>query len=214
MSWGSERRMVLTPQLLYCGEPIPSRQHLVRRDVRYKARYHGGKRKHAIDGCVVHMTDGASYLSSVEWQNRDIPDDEPGRTSYHVGIEDDGGIYVSLEHDMVAYHAGWSRWPSIPSVGSSLNATTLGVTLANKHSDVVANREGITEDTYLSLVWWLCVVPCERFGVLPAEIIGHLECSLSGKIDPWAYALSMAALRQDVGAELMRRLQAGRSAAA
>lgn len=210
---GRERLFVLEPLLLHRHDPLASRQHLVRRDPRYAARYHDGPRPVPIEGCVVHMTDGHSLLSSIEWQNRDIPKGESGRTSYHVGIEDDGTIYISLEYDTIAYHAGQSRFPGLRSINGSLNRTTLGVTLANKHSTRPATREGITREAYESLVWWLCVVPVERFGVCVDRIIGHLECSLTGKIDPWTYALRMDALRADVAAELVRRKRAGRVAA-
>jgi N-acetylmuramoyl-L-alanine amidase len=86
--------------------------------------YTGGALPSPTRFLVMHSTYGASARSSARWFQSSK---NTGKASAHLVIDRDGTAIQCVRFDLVAHHAGKSRWKGI--VG--LNAHSIGIELAN-----------------------------------------------------------------------------------
>jgi N-acetylmuramoyl-L-alanine amidase len=83
----------------------------------------GGSFAHGLpDTLVVHFTAGRSAESSVRWLT-----DKRAKASAHVVIGEDGAITQLVPFNVVAWHAGTSKWKA----REGLNRYSIGIELDN-----------------------------------------------------------------------------------
>jgi N-acetylmuramoyl-L-alanine amidase len=95
------------------GRPVPNRM-----SPNHGAHFVAGQ----PDTLVIHFTAGRSADSSVAWLSNPA-----AKASAHVVIAEDGTITQLVPFNVVAWHAGQSKWKD----RESLNRFSLGIELAN-----------------------------------------------------------------------------------
>lgn len=111
--------------------------------------------------------------------------------SYHVVIGRDGTVYVAVNPDRRAWHAGTSSFKG----RANCNDYSVGVCLINKQD----GKEAYPEAQIASAVD-VCVHLARHYSVPPAHIPSHAEVSPGRKVDP--LGLDMDAFREAVAARL------------
>lgn len=146
------------------------------------AKWHGGPFVSPPSMIVMHINDGDTFASSIEYLNTTTDK----KASYHYGIEKDGRILRMTDAALVAWHAGDSAWPNPvratkqnpdrPNGGKSVNGHALGICWASRGEPVT--------DAQIESALWLCtlyMVPNR----IPVELVrGHEEVSPGRKFDP------------------------------
>jgi N-acetylmuramoyl-L-alanine amidase len=146
------------------------------------AKHHGGLRSKPVTGIVMHDTVGGSARSSIDYMNS-TADKE---ASYHYLIDRNGDILRMTPTNLVAFHAGDSRWPNPirataerpkPHGGQSVNGFTVGIAFASKDEPPT--------DAQMESALWLCAVVMASYPKITVEnVFGHYECSPGRKTDP------------------------------
>ena len=148
------------------------------------AKWHGGPFPAKPSMLVMHINDGDTFASSIEYLNTTTDK----KASYHYGIEKDGRILRMTSPDLVAWHAGDSAWPhpvpatpdnpDRPNGGASVNKRAVGICWAS-------HGEAIT-DAQIESGLWLCNLYL-RANDIPIDMVrGHEEVSPGRKTDPGA----------------------------
>lgn len=181
------------------GPALRSRQSQVRESP-YKLKHGGVRAEGKTRFGIVHMSAGGSALSSLKWLASIT-------SSYHYIIERDGLIYRAVAHELIAHHAGDSKWPG--SDGGTMNDEALGVSLANMNG-TDGRHEEVRPEQYLSLLW-LCAFLTEQYPELGVECwIGHRDIAPSRRNDPDPLVFDLRGFREDLTEELFRRRRDGR----
>jgi N-acetyl-anhydromuramyl-L-alanine amidase AmpD len=183
-----------------------SLQHLVR--VRDDARYLGGtRRRSTITGIVMHCTAGDRVDAAVGWMNRALGTAE-GKASYHylIGKTEADGMHRMAPVDRIAYHAGYSHVPPVPTSWwtrwGSLNASTIGIAWANDNgSDANPDDDELTP-WQREAGLWLCALWCRQLNIDASRVWGHAEVAPGRKTDPLPRICDMDAWRADVARTL------------
>lgn len=169
-------------------------------------RYHGGTRVKAPKGIIIHCTAGDTVAGAVGWMNRILKNGEGGKTSYDYLIEKDGTIVTMGRAKVITYHAGKSRWHSLPSRFGSLNHCTLGIAFANDNGSDNNPHDDPLTIAQIESCTWLCCVMIEKFPTITVpHILGHIEVSPGRKFDPLPRILNMDWFRAQVREELLAR---------
>lgn len=126
--------------------------------------------------------------------------DPAAEVSCHYYITREGEIIQMVGEDMVAYHAGKSRWvlPGGSEI-DGLNGWSLGIEVANAGPFNVppqagneaaaapadwARAEPYTEKQYVALVELLRDILVRNPAIIPACVLGHADVSPKRKSDP------------------------------
>lgn len=125
---------------------------------------------------VIHATVG-SFRSAMSWLCN-----PRARVSAHYVIDKDGGIYLLVDEDKVAWHCGRSAWAGL----EGLNAYSIGIELVNRNDGKDPYSE-FQYETCARLVADIChrwSIPVDR-----QHIVGHYEISPGRKTDPRGFDL-------------------------
>lgn len=168
----------------------------------------GGLTMPVIRFLVVHFTNGATALSSINfWRSP-----EAKGACAHIVIDRDGTIYQCRPFNVSCGHAGVSEWKGT----SGLNSCSIGIELANAGDDVpLAKRwtklplvtakhknggpfkewEAYPQAQVDALTTVAKMLVC-RYGL--EDLVGHDDIAPARKVDPGP-ALDMKALRAACG---------------
>lgn len=148
------------------------------------AVHHGGPFGVQPDLIILHINEGDTFASSIEYLNTT----EDKQASYHYGIERDGAIGRMCDPALIAYHAGDSAWPNPvratpanpdhPNAGS-VNHRAIGICWANS-----GNGEQLLTSAQLESAHWLCALFMGLHGIPLERVRGHYEIAPGRKRDP------------------------------
>lgn len=185
--------------------------------VHYSSPNHGGFMK--PDTIVIHYTAGASGKSSAEHLCRDT-----AGASAHLVVSRDSTIYQLLPFNMVAWHAGVSKY-KFPNgdIRHGFNGSSIGIEVDNAGlltSDGVSYRSWFNKDydesdvffgkhrnqiaekfwhkytvSQIKIVTDLCKLLVKKYGI--KYILGHEEISPGRKLDPGP-AFPLDKMREEV----------------
>ena len=161
-------------------------------------RYHGGKRPSDPLGIIIHCTAGDTASGAISWLNRILKNGEHGKASYNYIIEKGGAICRMAKPDIIAYHAGLSSWPTLPSRFGSLNHCTIGIAFANDNGSDDNPLDDALTIAQLESCMWLCATFCRQYSIPVKHILGHIEVSPGRKFDPLPAILDMNHWRSQV----------------
>ncbi|MCU1384988.1 MAG: hypothetical protein JWL71_3685 [Acidobacteria bacterium] len=146
------------------------------------ARWHGGPFTKPRTMIVMHINDGDTFASSIEYLNTTTDK----KASYHYGIEKDGRILRMTDSGIIAWHAGDSAWPNPvratagnpdrPNGGASVNDHAFGFCWAS--------RGEAPTDAQLESAFWLCDFFMGLHGIALDMVRGHDEVAPGRKQDP------------------------------
>lgn len=125
---------------------------------------------------VLHADASKSAMSTVNWLK-----DPKSRVSYHYVIARTGLLYIVVEEDQRAWHAGRSTWPGVPIVRKSVNHAAIGVALSNR-----GDGEPYGDIQYEAAGYVVADI-CRRHHIPAHMIRGHYEVSPKRKSDPYKY---------------------------
>lgn len=112
------------------------------------------------------------------WRDPDAPDDAPlGRVSAHYLVAEDGDVFALVPEERRAWHAGagvWAGW-------GALNDRSIGIEIANGGHDF-----GLPDfaEPQIEAVLALVREITARWGLGPAQVVGHSDVAPERKADP------------------------------
>lgn len=133
---------------------------------------------------VIHATATPGLQSPLNWLRA-----VDSKVSAHYLIDTTGQVYQLVHEEDVAWHAGVSYWNGRANV----NDFSVGIELVNANDGIMpypyAQRAACLQ---------LSKAICAKHGILPANVVGHLEIAPGRKTDPAGF--DMQAFRQEVAA--------------
>ena len=126
---------------------------------------------------VIHYTDTKNLAETFS-----ILQDPEKKVSSHVVIDSNGDVYRLVGDEKTAWHAGLSYWRGT----RNLNHHSLGVEL--QHGGVRYPGKNGKPEAYpaaqINALKQLLRHWCDRFSVVPENIVGHSDVAPDRKIDP------------------------------
>lgn len=129
-------------------------------------------RQRPIDMIVLHYTgmiDAASAISRLA--------DPDAKVSAHYLVAEDGEILRMVEENKRAWHAGLSFWRGI----TDINSASIGIEIVNPgHEYGYRPFPDMQMDALVPLVNEIV----GRYGIAPANVVGHSDIAPRRKVDP------------------------------
>lgn len=158
---------------------IPPADWIVRPSPNYN------KRSHKVDSIILHADAASRIDSSLGWVRR-----KESKVSYHIMIGRKGEVYLVVNPDDRAWHAGVSTFNG----KNNVNNFSIGVCLSNKNDGVEKHTE-----VQLAAAAKVCALLCKHYGILLSNITTHAVIAPGRKTDP--VALDLETFKKLVQAE-------------
>lgn len=126
----------------------------------------------AIDMLVLHYTDTKTAEDAIE-----ILTDPASKVSSHYLIDTQGAVYLLVDEEKRAWHAGVSHWRG----QTNINHRSIGIELQNPgHS----HGYKAFPDAQMHALIRLCRDILQRYAIPPHNVVGHSDIAPERKKDP------------------------------